>query len=117
VEALNIEHLPKKETPAIKEPVIKNEDGTPPNATYYSYSSIIGMLQYLQGHSRLDITYAVSSCARFAHKTRRSYEIALERIGQYLKGTLEEGLILKPDTDHMNIDCYVDSDFAGLWPW
>jgi hypothetical protein len=116
VEALNIDHLPKKETPAIKEPVVKDVDGDPPNGTY-SYSSVIGMMQYLQGHSRPDITYAVSSCARFVHNTRRSHEIALERIGQYLKGTLEEGLVLKPDTDHMNIDCYVDNDFAGLWPW
>jgi hypothetical protein len=116
VEALNIDQLPKKETPAIKEPVVKDVDGDPPNGTY-SYSSVIGMMQYLQGHSRPDITYAVSCCARFVHNTRRSHEIALERIGQYLKGTLEEGLILKPDTDHMDIDCYVDSDFAGLWPW
>ena len=74
-------------------------------------------MQYLQGHTRPDITYAVSSCARFVHKTRRSHEIALERIGQYLKATMNEGLILKPDTDHIDIDCYVDSDYAGLWPW
>ena len=70
----------------------------------------------LQGHSRPDITYAVSSCSRFVHSPRRSHEIALERIGQYLKGTLNEGLILRPSGD-LHIDVYCDADFAGLWPF
>jgi len=75
------------------------------------------MLQYLQAHSRPDITYAVSQCARFVHQPRRSHEIALERIGQYLKRTMNEGLILQP-SGFLNIDCYVDADFgAGLWPY
>ena len=73
------------------------------------------MLQYLQGHSRPDITYAVSQVARFVHSPRRSHEIALERIGSYLRGTVEEGLILRP-TGRFDMDCYVDADFAGLWP-
>ena len=74
------------------------------------------MMQYLQGHSRPDITYAVSQCARFTHSPRRSHEIALERIGQYLKGTVKEGLILKSSGNN-EVDIYVDSDFAGLWPY
>jgi len=49
------------------------------------------------------------------HRARRSHEIALERIGLYLKGTLDEGLILKP-SGKLDIDCYFDADFASLWP-
>jgi hypothetical protein len=74
------------------------------------------MLQYLQAHSRPDITFAVSQCARFVHGARRSHEVALERIGQYLKGTMTKGLVLKP-VDILNIECFVDADFAGLWPF
>jgi hypothetical protein len=33
-----------------------------------------------------------------------------------LKATLDEGLILHP-SGFLNIDCYVDADFAGLWPY
>ena len=73
------------------------------------------MLQYLQGHSRPDITFAVSQVARYTHSPKRIHELALERIGQYLKGTLERGLVLRP-TNSFNVDCYVDADFAGLWP-
>ena len=115
VEALNIGDLPIKHTPAGRDPLVKDPDGDPPDATY-GYSSVIGMLQYLQGHSRPDITFAVSQCARFIHLTKRSHEEALERIGQYLKGTMEEGLILRPSGE-LDIDCYVDADFAGLWPY
>jgi hypothetical protein len=41
--------------------------------------------------------------------------MALIRIGQYLKGTVEKGLVFKPNGT-LVIDCYVDADFAGLWP-
>jgi hypothetical protein len=54
------------------------------------------MMGYLQANSRPDIAFAVSQCAWFAHRTKRSHEEALERIGQYLKGTMDQGLILRP---------------------
>jgi hypothetical protein len=93
IEALNLHSQPRKLTPAAAEPLVMDADGDPPD----------------------DITFAVSQCARYVHRTRRSHEIAIERIGLYLKGTLDEGLILKP-TGILDIDCYVDADFAGLWP-
>jgi len=118
IEALNIDRLPPKLTPAVKEPLGKDLDGDPPNGTF-SYPSVIGMLLYLSGHSRPDIQFAVSQCARFIHGTKRSHERALERVGQYLKSTINEGLILKPQTSEngydFNIECYVDADFAGLY--
>ncbi len=114
IEALEVSHHPIKHTPAGHEPLTKDISGDPPDAVF-NYSSVVGMLQYLQGHSRPDITYAVSQVARFVHSPRRSHEIALERIGQYLRGTVDEGLILRP-TGRFDMDCYVDADFAGLWP-
>ena len=73
------------------------------------------MMQYLQEHSWPEISYAVSQCARFTHSPRQSHEVALERIGLYLKGTMKDGLILRPSKD-LRIDVFVDADFAGLWP-
>jgi hypothetical protein len=91
------------------------DDGGEPANGAYNYASVIGMMQYLQGHSRPDITYAVSRCARFIHSPKRSHEIALKRIGLYFKGTLAQGLILSPSGE-LDIDVFVDADFAGLWP-
>jgi hypothetical protein len=43
----------------------------------FSYPSVVGQLNYLQGHSRPDITLATSQVARFVHKPKRSHELAL----------------------------------------
>jgi hypothetical protein len=51
-----------------------------------------------------------------SHSPRRSHEIALERIGQYLKFTSEQGLVLQP-TGVLDIDVFCDADFAGLWSY
>jgi len=73
------------------------------------------MIQYLHSHSRPDLAFAVSQVASFVHVNRRSDEVALERIGQYLKGTLKKGLTFS-QTDSLDIDCFVDADFEILWP-
>ena len=113
VEALGVETLPIVQTPAAYGALPADKDGDPPQGTY-NYASVVGMLQYLQAHSRPDITFAVSQCARYVHNPRRSHEIALERIGQYLRGTMDRGMIIQP-TNQLQLDCFVDADFAGLW--
>jgi len=82
----------------------------------YNYASVVGMLQYLQGHTRLDISCAVSQCSRYIHRHTNMHIMAMKRIGRYLLKTSEKGIILKPTSD-LTIDCYVDADFAGLWNW
>ena len=113
IAALNCEQLPGKRTPAEYGALGTDKDGDPPQEAF-SYPSVIGMLQYLHTHTRPDLTLAVSQCSRFIHCTRRSHELALMRIGQYLKMTRTKGLVLRPKKE-MSIDCYVDVDFAGLW--
>jgi hypothetical protein len=93
----------------------KDKCGDPPQGDH-NYASVIGQLQYLQGHTRIDITMAVIQFAHFTHNPKRSQELALEQIGQYLKGRKDRGLILQPaDAKEIKIDCYVDANFAGLW--
>jgi hypothetical protein len=100
-------------TPAETSPLPKDVNGDPPSATF-NYAAVVGMLLYLSGHSRPDIAFAVHQCARYTFNPTRRHELALIRIGRYLKGTMDRGLILSP-TDSPNIDCYPDADFAGLW--
>jgi hypothetical protein len=93
-----------------------DEDGEPAHEIY-NYASVAGMLQYLQGHSRPDISFAVSQASRYTFNPKRSHELALERIGRYLKGTIDRGLILKPNLNESKykIDIYVDAAFASGW--
>lgn len=101
----------------------------------YNYASVVGMLNYLQGHSRTDITFAVSQVARYVHCPCQSYEMTLERIGLYLKGTVDQGLIFRPKNPNtagisnadntgisnddnnqtFKLDIFVDTAFACGW--
>ena len=84
-----------KWAPSEGTPLVKDEDGE--HATgQFSYSSVVGMLLYLFGHSRPNITYAMNCCARYMFNPRHSHEMALKRIGRYLKATRKRGLILNP---------------------
>jgi hypothetical protein len=93
-----------------------DENGEPAHGTF-DYRSVVGQLNYLQGHSRPDITMATSQVARFVHNPKRSHELALIQIGLYLKGTINEGLILQPqpDKEEVSLDVYVDAAFACGW--
>ncbi len=72
------------------------------------------MLLYLSGHSRPDLAFAVHQCVRYIFAPTKRHEHALVRIGRYLKGTMDKGLMLDPSHD-LHLDCYPDADFAGLW--
>jgi hypothetical protein len=100
-------------TPAAASPLPKDIDGEPASGTF-NYPAVFGMMLYLCGHSRPDIAFAVHQCARYTFKPTRRHELALIRIGRYLKGTLDKGLIMQP-CHEPRIDCYPDADFAGLY--
>jgi hypothetical protein len=102
-----------KFTPAEAKPLVKDTDGEPALGDF-SYSSLVGMLLYLAGHTRPDIAYAVNCCARYMFCPKRSHELALKRIGRYLKATRDCGLVLNP-SEELKIDCYPDADFAGMY--
>jgi hypothetical protein len=92
----------------------KDIEGDPADCSF-NYASVIGMMWYLCGHTRPDIGFAVSQAARFSFAPKRSHELALLRIGLYLKGTRTRGLIFKPQpVDQFSMEVYVDADFMGL---
>jgi len=103
-----------KFTPSEAKPLTKDPDGEEARGGF-SYSSVVGMLLYLSGHTRPDIAYAVNCCARYMFCPRHSHELALKRIGRYLKQTSERGMVMNPSTDLCKIDAYPDADFAGMY--
>jgi hypothetical protein len=89
-----------------------NADDEDCNETF-NYRSVVGMTQYLYGHTRPDIAFAVSQCARFSSNPKRIHDEALKRIGRYLLQTRDRGLLLNP-MDSFKIGCFVNAYFAGL---
>ena len=87
-------------------------DGIPFD-NHFDYRAVIGKLNYLEKSTRPEIAYAVHQCARFSSSPKQSHGEAVKRIGRYLLGTMDKGLIMKP-TDE-SFDCWVDASHAGEW--
>jgi hypothetical protein len=103
-----------KHTPAESKPLVRGADGEGAHGGF-SYSSVVGMLLYLSGHTKLDIVYAVNCCARYMFCPKHLHELALKCIGGYYKQTLDQGMVINPSTDICKIDAYPDADFAGMY--
>jgi len=69
----------KRPTPVAKPLLHKDLQGKP-RVKKWKYRSIIGILTYLQGISRPDISMAVHQCARFSNDPKLSHERAVTRI-------------------------------------
>ena len=102
-----------KPTPATK-PLLNKDESGEERRNAWSYRKAIGMLTYLQGTTRPDISMAVHQCARFSQSPKLSHERAVKRIGRYLLGTKDRGIIFRPNKN-VGLECFVDADFAGAW--
>jgi len=102
-------------TPASSIILDKDLDGKPrKHERDWKYRTVVGMMQYLQANTRPDTSMATHQTARFSIDPKLSHEKAVIRIGKYLRGTAERGIIFTPDKT-MGLECYVDADFAGGW--
>ena len=80
----------------------------------WNYSSIVGMLLYLSTNTRPDISFAVSQVGRFCSNPKKSHSTAIKTIVRYLAGTIDKGMILKPQ-GNLKLEMFCDADFAGLY--
>ena len=103
-----------KTTPAITSKVLHKDAGGTDMTAEFHYRSVIGKLNFLEKSTRPDISVSVHQCARFTEHPKRCHAEAVKRIGRYLLGTRDKGLIINPKA-HWNFDCWVDADFSGNW--
>ena len=80
----------------------------------FHYRSLVGKLNYLTASTRPEIQYATHQLARFNKNLKLSHKKATKRLVRYLKNTLNEGIIMKPDRSQ-GLTCYIDANFAGNW--
>ena len=72
------------------------------------------MLNYLTDSTRPELAMSVHQATRFSNDPKLSHEKNIIRICRYLLGTLDKGIVFKPDISK-GIEVYVDADFAGNW--
>ena len=63
----------------------------------WKYRTAVGMISYLQVHTRPDISMPVHQTSRFCNNPMLFQEKSVMRIGRYLLGTKTRGIIYKPD--------------------
>jgi hypothetical protein len=80
----------------------------------WSYPSVVGMLLYLLTNTRPDIAFVISQVICFSYSPNQSHASGVKQIIHYLSSTWDKGTILKP-TNTLQLDCYVNADFAGLY--
>jgi hypothetical protein len=103
----------EKPTPALSSKIVGRDlDGKQFNERW-DYRSVIGKLNFLEKSTRLDIGYASHQCVRFSIDPKESHAVAVKRIGRYLKGTRDEGLILDPKD--YSFEVFADADHCGNW--
>ena len=115
LEAANIDTrmTNSRPTPAVGPLLSRDEDG-PERKHDWKYRTLTGMLEYLQLTSRPEIAFATHQCARFNGNPKLCHEKAVKRICKYLLGTIDKGIIYRPDSS-LGLECHVDADFAGGW--
>ena len=77
----------------------------------FPYRSLIGAVLYLSMNTRADISYAVGVLARYGSKPTMASCKMLVHLMQYLRGTVDKGIIFSGRTFDMHI--FTDSDWAG----
>lgn len=106
-------HTKAQATPFKTDAKLHKDEEANDHAASWKYRSVIGKLNFLEKSTRPDLAYAVHNCARFMDCPKQSHSDAVHRIGRYLMGTRNQGLILNP-TDK-SFEIYVDADFCGLF--
>ena len=103
-----------KGTPSITTKLLHKDANGPEMTPDFHYRSVIGKLNFLEKSTRPDISVSVHQCARFTEHPKKCHAEAVKRIGWYLLGTRDQGLIIRRNTP-WHFDCWVDADYAGNW--
>ena len=111
---LDKDNVITRKTPCLSTVLLHKDPKGPSMTNEFNYRSVIGKLNFLEKSTRPDIAYAVHQCARFSSDPKQSHADAVKRIGRYLKGTPNQGITIRPDTQQ-SFQCWVDADFSGNW--
>ena len=82
--------------------------------THVLYASTVDSIMYVMVCTRSDLSQTVSMISRYMHDPGKGHWEAVKWVLQYIKGTIDVGLVFKKDsTGKQECIRYADSDYAG----
>ena len=95
----------------------KNQCPTTPTDLEYMekvpYSSAVGSVMYYMICTRPDLAFAISVLSRYMSNPGREHWLAMKWLLRYIGTTSDLGLLYTKNGDHIDVEGFVDSDFAG----
>lgn len=88
-----------------------NNKAEPVDAT--KYRSIVGKTMYAMVTTRPDIAFAVGLLGRYSAKPNTQHRAMAKQLMRYLKGTKDAYLMYPRTNGKLEIEVYLDADFAG----
>ena len=98
-------------TPVAAKLSISAHDGVPLSSPT-DYRMLVGCLQYLM-LTRPDISFAINNIAQYMSNPLSTHMLAVKRILRYVKGTIDQGLLLRPQPASSCLSAYSDAGWAG----
>ena len=94
-DVIHVEDSSPKNTPAEYATLPKDEHNEDCN-TDLNYVNIVGIPLYLLEHSRHDLAFSTSQCARYTFYPKMSHETVLKRNDRCLQRTRTKRMITRP---------------------
>ena len=99
-----------RSTPCEPKPDIVNGDSQP---LHVKYREVVGSLIYLMTCTRPDLSWTVTRLSQKLEKPGPAEWVMLKHVLQYLKGTINCGLMYHKSTEGLSLIGYSDSDWAS----
>lgn len=77
------------------------------------YSSAVGSVMYSMVCTRPDLAHAISVLSRYMSNPGREHWLAMKWLLRYIGSTTDIGLMYKKNGNQIDVEGYVDSDYAG----
>ena len=78
----------------------------------FNYQTVVGIINYLEQGSRLDMEYAVHQGTMFCSNPQQSHADSIIHLCTYLQRTQDQGIIIYPKKD-LQLEAYANADFIG----
>ena len=105
----------KSQTPVDSSKIFHRQENNPPhNNDRFRYFSISRKQNFLENITWIDIAYASHQCTHFREDMRAVHRDAILYPRKKFTGTIEEGLLLKPN-DSNSFEVYANEKFDGDW--